>query len=481
MKTNKKKQMNRQTVREHKPNQINFMIRVLLKRKLMLIAVFAGILALVAATSIFQTPMYQANSKILVEREMDSEKSLLFRMNLNMGFENYDWLKSEVEILQSIPVATRVIDSLNLFPRELRTADNDALNQALQAFTANLTIDRPKDTNVIEIAYESEDRATTARVVNELVQAYMDYRYELYSESGSSQFLDKQIQLAEEKLNGLEQRLSQFKQNNELTTPEAQRDILLSRIADYEKALTTVRTNRISKETKLNIVKEQKASNADVNIPVTESSDSPSREKYITKLRGELLDLQLQRNKLLQKYTPEYEEVVNIGKAIENIQGFIRNEIDQIIYAEETAIRALNAEEDVLKRTIAELNGQVKRLAHNEYELNQFSRGISDNREVYSMLMKQREEARISHAKLERGVKIKVISPAMMPSRPFKPEKKRSLLLGIALGAVTALGLAFLVEYLETNTQRDASASDPAGLPVWGSINTIKVARPANR
>ncbi|MFZ5518900.1 MAG: GumC family protein [Candidatus Zhuqueibacterota bacterium] len=481
MKTKKNKRMIHQSVRENRPTQANFIIHVLLKRKLILISVFTGILALVAATTIFQTPMYKANSKILVEREIDSEKSLLFRMNLNMGFENYDWLKSEVEILQSIPVAMRVIDSLKLFHRSLQTADNDELNQALQEFSANLTIDRPKDTNVIEIGYESEDRATTARVVNELVEAYMDYRYELYSESGSSQFLDRQIQLVEVKLNGLEQRLSQFKQNNELTTPEAQRDILLSKIAEYEKALTTVRTKRISKETKLNIVKEQKATNADVNIPVTESSDSPSREKYITKLRGEQLDLQLQRNKLLQKYTPEYEEVVNMDKAIENIRGFIRTEIDQIIYSEETAIRALNAEEDVLKRTIAELNGQVKRLAYNEYELNQFSRGISDNRDVYSMLLKQREEARISQAKLERGVKIKVISPARVPSRPFKPEKKRSLLLGIVLGTVTALGVVFLLEHFETSTQRKENASDPAGLPVWGSVSTIKVARAANK
>lgn len=456
-------------------NPIQFALSVFQKRKVLIIAVFFSVLALVTVTSILKTPVYKANSKILVEREMDSEKSLLFRMNLNNGFDSYDWLKSEVEILLSTPVAMRVIDSLKLYNSSLNTFNDEELNRALYLFASNLTIERPKDSNVIDIIYESEDKAQTARVVNELVEAYMDYRFQLFSESGDYQFLNKQITLAEEKLNGLEQRLSQFKQAQEITSPDAQRNILLSKIADYEKALTTVRTKRISKETLLIIVKEQMASGADVNIPVTETSDSPSREKYITKLRGELLDLELQRSKLLQKYTPEYEEVVNLGKAIASIRVHIENEIKQIVESENTAIRALNAEEQVLTGTIRNLNGQIKHLAKKEYELNQLSRGISDNREVYSMLMKQREEARISQAKLERGVKIKVISPALTPTKPFSPQKKRNLFLGVIVGLITAFGLALLLEHFEVSPRKSEEVKQTSDLPVWGAISTIKV------
>ena len=459
----------------NKTNPIQYTIGVFLKRKLLIVSAFFSILVLIAVTSIFKTPVYKANSKILIEREMDSEKSLLFRMNLNMGFERYDWLKSEVEILQSAPVAMRVIDSLKLYDTSLQTTSSEDLNRALQVFNSNLSIERPKDSNVIDIIYESENKDMTAKIINELVEAYMDYRFQLFNESGTYQFLDRQINLAEDKLNNLEKRLSQFKQQQGMASPEAQLDILLSKIADYEKTLTNVRTIRISKETMLNIVKEEMTSGTDVNIPVTETSDSPSREKYIAKLRSELLDLELKRNKLLQKYTPEYEEVVNLEKAIASIRGHIHNEIKQIINSENMAIRALKAEQDVLVSTIQNLNGQIKRLAKKEYELTQLSRGISDNREVYSMLLKQREEARISQAKLERGVKIKVISPALAPAKPFKPQKKRNLILGAILGLVTAFGLAFLLEYYEGSTKKSETLEEPAGLPVWGSISTIKV------
>ena len=91
---------------------------------------------------------------------------------------------------------------------------------------------------------------------------------------------------------------------------------------------------------------------------------------------------------------------------------------------EMASIRALKAEEDELQASIEKINSQIKDLAQNEFEYSQISRGIEDSREVYSTLLKQGEEARISLAKLESGVKTKLISPAVVPLEPVKPRKK---------------------------------------------------------
>ena len=140
---------------------------------------------------------------------------------------------------------------------------------------------------------------------------------------------------------------------------------------------------------------------------------------------------------------------------------------------EETAIRALKAEEDALQQTINNLNKQIEDFAQKEYELTRLSRGIDDNREVYSMLLKQREEARISQAKSERGVKIKVISPALAPSVPIKPKKKLNVLLATILGLVSGFGLAFFVEYFDHTLNSPEEVENHLELPVWGSIKTL--------
>ena len=97
------------------------------------------------------------------------------------------------------------------------------------------------------------------------------------------------------------------------------------------------------------MIKEQLSNGGTLNIPSTESSDSPSREKYIAKLKGELLDMEIRKEKLLQKFTPQYKEVVDLEQEIIATRLKIENEIEQIVQMEETAIKALSAEEQVLK------------------------------------------------------------------------------------------------------------------------------------
>ena len=87
--------------------------------------------------------------------------------------------------------------------------------------------------------------------------------------------------------------------------------------------------------------------------------------------------------------------------------------------------------------------------------------------------MKQREEARISLAKLESGVKTKLISPAVVPLEPVKPRKKIYIALAILLGLLGGLGLAYLVEYFDHSIDTPAKLEKLTGLPVLGSVREI--------
>lgn len=456
-----------------KPNSMRTLINVVFKRKHIIISVFLSVVITVTIGTVMMKPVYQASSKILIERDIDSEKSLLFRMNLNLGFEKHDWLKSEIEIIQSLPVAMKIIKSMRLDKTEFKGIDSSNTNQVLEAFKSKLKVENAKDSNVLDISYDSGDAKLAAAVLNNLVKVYIDYRAHLYSESDEYQFFNNQIDFAEQELSELERQQTQFKKSQELISPERQGEILLSKISDYEQALTAVRTRRIGKEAMLKVIKEQILTGDRTNIPVTESSNSLSREKHIARLRGDLLDLQLQRDQLLLKYKPEYEEVQNLEEAILRTQQRIEQEVDEIVELEETAIRALKAEEDALQQTINNLNNQIKDFAQKEYELTRLSRGIDDNLEVYSMLLKQREESRISQAKLERGVKIKVISPALAPTIPIKPRKKLNVLLATILGLVSGFGLAFFVEYFDHTLNSPEEVENHLELPVWGSIKTL--------
>ena len=429
------------------------LIFILTKRQRLILSVFFSSVGVAILISFLMSPVYQSSAQILVEREVDSEKALLFRMDLNSRGEYYDWLNAEPAIIHSYSVAKRVVRALHLDKTantsQIAANDSVSLEKTIIAFRKNLTVENPKKSNVIDITYEAKSPQLAAAVVNEVISTYINYRSEIYDETESFRFFEKQIHLLEDRLRELEQGQAEFKQREDVLSPTEQRAILLTRLAEYEKSLTAVRTDRVGKEAKIAVIKQQLRKGQTLNIPTTEASDSPSREKHIAKLKGDLLDMEVQRERLLQRFTPQYEEVVNLDHQIAATKAQVQNEIQQIVKMEEISISAFKAEEDALQSSIRDVQDEMRAFAQKEFEFTQLSRGIDDKREVYSMLLKQREEAKISLAKMQRGVKIKVISPAVTLPDPIRPKKTLYITISILCGLFGGLSLALVVEYLD--------------------------------
>lgn len=469
------------TLEQTQPASLRNLLTVLFKRKRIILTFFITVVVVVTAGSFLMPKIYQSESKLLVEKEIDSEKAMLFRMNVSQGYTNYDFINSEIEILNSYPIAARVVEK---FKSQLIEEESPPLSdeekiqrfeKTVAQFREKIEIENPQNSTILVIRYENKDPELASEIVNNFVNTYITYRSEISSESDTYKFFEEQMNLADQKLRGLEQLQANFKEQKEVGSPETRRSILMTRITDYERSLTTVQTKRIGMEAKLAVFQEQPKNGSTINIPSTETSDSPSREKYIAKLKGDLLDMEIRKEQLLQKFTPQYKEVVDLENQIKVTKLKIESEIQQIIEMEETAVRALRAEEQILSRQIEKIKNEIRNLAQNEYEYNQISRGIEDEREIYSMLLKQREEARLSLAKLKKGVKIKVISPAVEPTEPVKPKKRLNVLLAIFLGIFGGLGLAFFIEYFDHTINTPDELERYVGIYALGSVPEIKI------
>lgn len=469
------------TLEQTQPASLRNVMTVLFKRKRIILTFFITVVVVVTAGSFLMPQIYQSESKLLVEKEFDSAKALLFRMNLSQGFNNYDFINSEIEILNSYPIAARVVEKFKsqLIDEETASLSDKEKIQKFEKtvikFREKIEIENPKNSTILIISYENKDPELASEIVNNFVNTYITYRSEISSESDTYKFFEEQMNLADQKLRGLEQRQANFKEQKDVGSPETQRSILLTRMTDYEKSLTNVQTKRISKKAKLAVFQEKLNNGGNINIPSIETSDSPSREKYIAKLKGDLLDMEIRKERLLQKFTPRYKEVVDLESQIKMTKLKIESEIQQIIEMEETAVRALRAEEQILRGQIEKIKNEIRNLAQTEYEYNQISRGIEDEREIYSMLLKQREEARLSLAKLKKGVKIRVISPAVEPTEPVKPKKILNIVLAIFLGLFGGLGLAFFIEYFDHTINTPDELERYVGIYALGSVPEIKI------
>lgn len=436
------------------PVTLLYIVTILFKHKWLISFLFIGVVGLVTLISIKAPPMYRARSKFMIEKQIDSEKALLFQMNIPAQFEKYDWVYSEIEIIRCYPVAKSVVESLKLadrFSKIYKNSPNDSalrLDWAIKNLQRRMYIDAAKNTNVIEISYQDTDPVMAARVVNSIIPTYETYRAYLYDESETYDFLEQQMQITDENLRVLERHQSEFKSSREMISPEAQRNILLTRLSDFEKRLSELQTTRRRKAAILNIVIDQVKRGDGINSIVFKSEENPARFEHLQNLRNDLVNLELSLEVVLQKFTPEYEEAKNLEKQISATRGKIDNELEQIIEMEKIGLDALAAEENIMRQSIIKTMNEIKNLAQKEYEFTQLSRGIDDTRDIYSALLKQREEARISKAKRQKDMSVKVITPAVIP---LEPENKRiplKISIAVILGLFLGVAFSFFSEYL---------------------------------
>lgn len=445
-------------------------LRVLLKRRKMMLLLFFSTLATVVVGMLAMRPVYRATSTIMVDWEKDTEKTLIIELNWWLRRSNYDQIAAEVQILKSRPIAERVVKALGLAKTPVDAADSLRFAQVVAAVQKGIRVEQTKETNLLQVTYTDHDPKRAAAIVNCIVEQYARHRAELAKDLRTYAFFDEQIKAAAAKLDELERREAEFKRREGMVVLEGEAEILYKKLADFDQALTEVRTKRIGKESKLRVFREGLAGNSAVVIPSTETSDSPSREEYLSRLKAELLSSELERNRLRQRYTSSHPQVVAAEKQVALVQDKLRQELREIIAEEEINLRALRAEEASLEAKIAEVQAQLKRFAVNAYELSRISRGIKETQEVYSILLKQREEARLAASRQDQLVQVKVVSAAVPPHAPARPHRPLYLLVGCLLGAVVALGSAFFIESLDHSIDSAEDVRRDLGFPVLASL-----------
>lgn len=457
---------------------VRYLLYVLFKHKQMITVLFFSIVATVTVGNLLMKPVYESSAKILLEKQHEDEKALLYQMNLGTDYSQYNWVNAEVEIMRSRPVVVRTIRQLHLMDavEEEGEALSDSLrlNRAIERFYNSFVLETTKDAPVITIRYTSHNPVLAARIVNALIDNYKKYRQELAAKNNQYRFVEQQLLQVRQQLQELEKQAMQYTASSGLAIPDEYGKILYEKLADYEKQLTQVRASRIALQTRLNLLKQQLADSGAVTIPVTKSKDVPSEVEYIVKLRTRLLDLELKREKLLEKFTPEYVEVRDVEKEIATVRAKLRESAGKYLTSQETELRALLSQEQVLEQNIQDIQQEIRRFVQDRHQIQQVRQQINEKKEIYSVLRKQAEEMRISLAKAEGGVVVKVISPAVVPINPIRPRRKLNVMLSVVLALVVALGAAFASEYFRKTFSSVEEVEHLLGVPVLASIHDFR-------
>jgi len=471
---------------------------------------FLGLLLGTVLVIMLRPKDYEAKMKILVKRERVDAAVSPGRdaVMTNPGGVTEEELNSEVELLKSRDLLEKVVVSCNLqeshsshfwswlLPATATHESGDGqdseekISLAVLALENNLQIEPLKKTNLIQVTYDSPDPQLAARVLRTLSDLYLEKTVAVHRPPGAFEFFQEESQHYDQELQTAEAQLAKFDRDKGVTDPQLEKQIALQKLSEFEATFnaTQVAINETEKRTR--VVEEQLASTPEQTISQVRSSENPG---LMQQLKTTLLDLELKRTGLLEKFKPDYRPVQEVQKQIDQTIDTItkaQNSPDR----EETTDRNPSYEwlRSELTKSNAELASLHARAAETQSVIRQYRErlGVIDvngaaqenllrevkEAEGNDLLYKQkREEARIGDAlDRQRIVNVAIAEAATVPALPAHPHWALTLLLGILLACLVSPGVAFAVDYFDPSLRTPDELRDVLQIPVLAALSKEK-------
>jgi uncharacterized protein involved in exopolysaccharide biosynthesis len=474
------------------PGTLRDFLNILFKHKAKMITIFLTVVVTVTIGSFLLPPIYEASSKILVKfgREnvfMPTSPASSGNTPFLFDSSREERINSEIEIFKGRNLIEEVISTLgvqNIYPDidkksfipRPSSSKLTPLEKATLAFEKKLMVDGVKKSDVIEITFQHKDPRMAAQVVNTMIDAFLERHLSVYKQSQQYTFFDEQVTLLEEKLRESENILEDLRKQNNISSLEEQKSLLLKQISDIEVELAKTRSEMSENEGKM----EALTGNPSANFTEAKMGEETDLNPYaMSSIRNRLAELKMKEEELLGKYTEQSVMVANVRREIKRAQELLSKEEktyhDKAVTSITHTLNALKSKEASQKKHLANYRQELTQINSVELQLKELERQVELNEENYQLYIKNMEEARISGAMDNQKIaNISVIEPALPPIKPVKPKKLLNIILSFILGGFAALGTAFFSEYLSHNFNSTGDVRKHLDLPVLASITEMK-------
>lgn len=475
------------------------------RRRLVAIAFLVILLAAMGVALLLPT-QYEAQMKILVKRErvdpiVTPDEPALAPPHTDVTEEE---LNSEVELLKGRDLLEKVVLACNpqassdapMGARLLRllvgrgttaeTRNGNAASLEVRALEKELRVEPIKKTNLIQVRYESPDPHLAARVLTTLADLYLEKHLAVHRPPGEFNFFQQEMERTREQLIAAEKRQQGFSRSGGVVSAQLEKEIAVRKLADFEAALLETQASVAETQKRIQDLEAQLAGTPVRRTTQVRTSDNSA---LLQELKATLLNLELKRTDLLEKFEPTYRLVREVEQQITQTRAAIESaERDPL--REKTTDRdpthdwvqgelakaeadraALEARATAMARAVAGYQQKAELLDQKGTVQEDLMRDVRAAEGNYLLYLRKQEEARISDAlDRQRILNVAIAEAATVPSLPSRSPWLPTLLLGGLLGSVVSIGLAFAADYLDPSLRTPDELELLLNLPVLAAI-----------
>jgi polysaccharide biosynthesis transport protein len=468
-------------------------VRIILKRKWTIVAVFViAVLAAFLATFLM-TPIYRATTVLhidrLAPRILDQSKDVTPAETQI----DRDFYQTQYELLRSRSLAERVIEEMGLAAGQgenvgagtkdtetigvnqtLRrffdgirgvkapaaaTSEDRQKDGVLRRFQRALTVEPVRNSRLVRVHFNNPDPALAARVANTVSQAYIATTLERRFDASSyaKTFLEDKIKQTKLKLEDSEKVLNDFSRDQQIIAFDDKRSIDSKILEEYNAAFSRAEGERIRAESIFRALEQNPNS-------TTQVLDN----KVIQTLKETKAKLEAEYQEKLKIYKPAFPAMLQLEGQIAEVQKKITEEITAIRLSVKSSFEVAKAQETELKGKLDKSKKDLLDVQSRSIQYNILKREVDTSRTLYDGLLQRLKEVGV-----QGGIEsnnISVVDKADSPILPYQPKLKNNMAIGALLGIVLGLGLVFFLEYLDDSIKFPDEVERFTGLSLLGVI-----------
>ena len=480
-------------------------LRVLQKRRWTIVTFFSVVLLAVAVYVFTATPIYQASSRIIIEKENPNVVSIQEVMAVDAtGMEYY---QTQYKIIESRSVARQVIKRLNLAehpefkpvaeegliagirawvrgvkegmklwmqetfqtgPKKDAQAESEDEDAALvDAFLARLQVKPVRQSRVVDVLYESKDPVLAAKIANEVVKSYIDQNLDtkLSAAKDAVKWLSERMEEERKKVEEAESALLRYKQQHQIITDFSSdsEKITAQKLASLNEQVVDAQSKRVEAETRY-----QQALALEHSPELLDSIPEVLKNELVQNIKKMEVDIYNRMSELSRKYGPNHPQMVAIQTELEELKKQKTKEARRILASLRNEYKLALAREESLKKALEEQKNASLDMNKKAIQYGVLQRQAESSRNIYDLLVKRFKETSLTE-EMKTG-NIRVVDRAEVPKEPVKPKKGLSLLLAAIVGLMGGVGLAFFVEHLDNSIKFPDEVKGDLNLSYLGPI-----------
>ncbi|MBO1923328.1 polysaccharide biosynthesis tyrosine autokinase [Thiomicrorhabdus sp. 6S3-12] len=355
--------------------------------------------------------------------------------------------------------------------------DSEIFERVVTAFMNRTSVAPVKKSQMVDISVEMSDPHTAALAANKVAESYINSQMDaaMNAATEATRWMNERLVELKEKLSKSEGALQAFKKEKGLIDLDGIVTVSANELSGMNSKLVAAKAARAEAESQYIQVRDTKSQGWEALASIPAVLSHPLIQNFI----AEEVKAKSKVSELSERYGSRHPAMKAAQKELESAQSALKLKVEQIVAGIEKNYQVARANEKALARAVWANKAQIKKVAANEYRLNELKREVESNQALYNTFLTRLKETSAT-SDMQLDVRAHIIDKALTPSAPVKPKKKLIVVTAALLALMLVSGLVLLLKMLNNAFKTTKEVEAKLNLPVLGVLPLVKTGRKHN-